>query len=111
MRSFLTGLRAHLWQRISAYYLLVYFPFSVLYLSSHSFENYDLFQTHLLQAEFWVPTFLALGLLIVHSWVGMRDILLDYLPRQFTVLGLVVLGGVLLWGSAELIYLMFQLVR
>jgi len=111
MTFFLSGLRAHTWQRISAYYLLFYFPFSVLYLSHRSFESYELFQFHLVQAEFWVPTFIALGLLVVHSWVGMRDILLDYLPRRFNVPGLVIVGGGLFWVSAELIYLALQLVR
>lgn len=108
---FLSGLRAHTWQRISAYYLLMYIPFSVWYLSDRSFDRYELFQTHLLQPEFWVPTFIALGLVIVHSWVGLRDIVLDYLPRRFNVAGLILLGGGLFWISAELIYLALHLAR
>lgn len=92
----LSGLKAHLWQRISAVYLLVYFPFAWWWLSTAQMAEYSSFRDSLMSMVFLLPSLLAIGLLLSHVWIGLRDVMLDYLPRRFVVPGLVVLGGIIL---------------
>ncbi len=111
MSGILTGLKAHLWQRISAFYLLVYFPLAAWYLSQQSFATLVEFKQAVFAVEFWVMTLLALLLLLVHAWVGMRDVLMDYLPRKAVLSGLSVLGLGLMVILLNLLYLTLYLMK
>jgi len=111
MSGLLTGLKAHLWQRISAIYLLLYFPLAAWYLNQHSFATLQAFKQAVLAGEFWMITLLALLLILVHAWVGMRDILIDYLPRKIVLVGLRVLGLGLMLVLLNLLYLTLSLIQ
>lgn len=111
MAGILTGLKAHLWQRISAIYLLVYFPLAVVYLSQQSFASLQAFKQAVFAGEFWVSTLLAVLLLLVHAWVGLRDVLMDYLPRKMVLTGLSLLGLVLIAVLLNLLYLTLYLMQ
>lgn len=111
MAGILTGLKAHLWQRISAIYLLVYFPLAVVYLSQQSFVSLQTFKQTIFAGEFWVSTLLAVLLLLVHAWVGLRDVLMDYLPRKMVLAGLSLLGLVLIAVLLNLLYLTLYLMQ
>ena len=111
MSGLLTGLKAHLWQRISAFYLLFYFPFAAFYLANQSFATWLDFKQAVFAVGFWITTLLAVVMLLVHTWVGGRDILMDYLPRKFLVLGLGVLGLVLMLILLDLLYLTLSLMQ
>lgn len=111
MAGILTGLKAHLWQRISASYLLVYFPLAAIYLSQQTFISLQDFKQAVFAGEFWVSTLLALLLLLVHAWVGMRDVLMDYLPRKMVLAGLSVLGLGLMVILLNLLYLTLYLMQ
>ncbi|MBF6056971.1 MULTISPECIES: succinate dehydrogenase, hydrophobic membrane anchor protein [Thiomicrorhabdus] len=82
----LSGKKAHLWQRYSAYYLLIFFPY--LGWQTLNFPRYADIQT-LLQNQFHgffaVSSLIAAALLLIHLWVGGRDILIDYSLRSKTV--------------------------
>lgn len=98
MSRLLTGLKAHLWQRLSAFWLLVYFPLAGLYLANQTITHHAQLMAALAQPLFWVTTLITLGLIAVHAWVGVRDILLDYLPRSSVGVALLALGtGLGVW--------------
>lgn len=102
----LSGKHAHNWQRISAYYLLLYVPFlaaAILILPAHT-SIQGLLGT-LMQPLYLVPNLLALLLVLIHSWVGLRDIFLDYTPRTNTPLWLKALQGLLMVIIFDLIVL------
>ncbi|BCN93271.1 succinate dehydrogenase, hydrophobic membrane anchor protein [Thiomicrorhabdus immobilis] len=81
----LTGVKAHIWQRISAIYLALYFPLlfwqshSINLLETPSFKNWI---EQVFTPAFTLASLLAFGLLISHAWVGLRDIMIDYLPAN-----------------------------
>jgi succinate dehydrogenase / fumarate reductase membrane anchor subunit len=75
----LTGKRAFVWQQVSAAYLALYTPYLVwLSLTQSIGSQADLFSPTLL-----VPSLIALILLLIHAWVGLRDVMIDYLPRPY----------------------------
>ncbi len=82
----LSGRKAHIWQRVSAIYLLFYVPFLAVVITqlpnSVSLEllAYQL-ASQPFSGLFEIATILAILLLVVHAWVGVRDIIIDYVPR------------------------------
>ena len=72
----LTGKRAFIWQNISAAYLALYTPY-LAWLALTIKTHTDLFTPSVL-----MPSLLAIGLLLIHAWVGLRDVMIDYLPRR-----------------------------
>lgn len=111
MTQLISGLKAYLWQRISAVYLLIYFPLSAWYLAQQSFATFADFKASVFAGEFWIATVLAVVLLLVHSWVGLRDVLMDYLPRQWLLPGLILLGLTLGAILVDLLYLSLSLMN
>jgi succinate dehydrogenase membrane anchor subunit len=96
------GLRAWLLQRITAVYLAIYIVVAVVYLLSR--ETVDFSTWHNWIASPWMgiaTTLFALALLL-HVWVGIRDVLIDYVHRVslrllFMVATALILLGSLLW--------------
>jgi len=103
----LQGLRPWIMQRISAVYIalsLIYFALCLLLADSFSASGWVT----------WVAipyNNIALGLFLVavlwHAWIGVRDVVLDYLPNvmarilALSLVGLVLLGSAL-WGLKAL---------
>ena len=93
----LSGLGAWLLQRLSAVYLLIFPLLFVLEYRRLAGDDHAALVATL--ARPWVA--LAAGLcvfsLLTHAWVGMRDVVLDYVrPAALRLVLLVVLGGWLL---------------
>lgn len=92
-----SGLRAWLLQRVSAVYLAVFFVYVAAVLLIAPPQNY-------LQLKSWMsalPMALATALfflaLLAHAWVGMRDVLIDYVkPFGVRLTLLTLLAGSLL---------------
>lgn len=86
------GLKAWLAQRFSAVYMAAYLLFFLFRLSAvtpHGFSAWRAFMTSPLMS---VSTLLMFGFLLVHAWVGMRDVAMDYLHSfkvRLTVLSLI----------------------
>lgn len=80
----LSGVKAHIWQRISAVYLLFFFPYLVFAVFSLDWPTQSLIENmHLLfTPAFSILSFIALTLILTHAWVGVRDIIIDYLPEN-----------------------------
>jgi succinate dehydrogenase / fumarate reductase membrane anchor subunit len=89
------GVRTWLLQRVSAVYMavyLIYFLLSFAAAKPHDFVAWRGFVTAPLMS---VTTLLLFAMLLGHAWVGMRDVIMDYLhdfALRFTVLTLLAVG-------------------
>lgn len=103
----LQGLRPWIIQRVSAVYIALYIIyFSVLLFINNPINAQDW--------SLWVAApfnNIALGLFLIavlwHAWIGVRDIVLDYVPNVvsrlvvLSIVGCVILGSAL-WGFKAL---------
>jgi len=86
------GLRDWLLQRLTAIYLggfLVYLLVHFLLQSQHSFQQWHDWVTHPVMI---IATALFIVAVLVHGWVGMRDVVLDYvhaISLRLTILSLI----------------------
>jgi succinate dehydrogenase / fumarate reductase membrane anchor subunit len=89
------GLKPWLAQRFSAVYMTAYLLFFLIRLSiqpPHGFSEWRGFMTSPLTST---STLLLFAFLLIHAWVGMRDIAMDYLHSfkvRLTVLSLIAAG-------------------
>ena len=89
------GLKAWLLQRFSAVYMVAYLVFVLIRLNAqmpHGFNQWRSFMTSSLMS---IATLLLFGFLLIHAWVGLRDVAMDYLHSfrlRLTVLSLVAAG-------------------
>jgi len=79
MSRYRGGLRSWVWQRISAVYLAL-FTFSLLALFLFAPpQDYQAWKNVLQQPLVSVAFLLFVMALLVHAWVGARDVLMDYI--------------------------------
>ena len=109
LKGILTGQRAWLWQRLSAFYLLVYvLGLSIALVLKGWPADYPAWRALWANPWFWSSSALALFASLLHAWVGLRDIILDYvkpfLPRLLALSGLALaLAAMALWGLKVLL--------
>jgi succinate dehydrogenase / fumarate reductase membrane anchor subunit len=101
VRKAVTGLRAWLVQRISAVYMLLF----IMYLLSHFIvdppRSHLAWRGWILSPSVSVVSFVFFAALLAHAWVGLRDVIMDYIDgvaaRMFVLAllagGLLALGG------------------
>lgn len=73
------GLMPWVWQRISALYLalfLLYFLVSILMLDQ---SDYPAWSAWISSPVASISLFIAFLMLIVHAWIGMKDVIMDYI--------------------------------
>lgn len=107
------GLRAWLMQRITAIYLAVYLLGVLLYLCSRGAMDFQLWQQWMAGPFMGVGTTLFVLALLLHVWVGIRDVLIDYvhsvgLRLSFMAVTALVLLGSLLWVMRALAIVAMQ---
>ena len=108
--QYLSGKKAHVWQRLSALYLLIYLPFLAwLSLTTLPHETLQSFAATLLSPIYLLPSLVAILLVMVHSWIGLRDILIDYTPRTHTVYWLWGLRWLLIIISLNIVWILWRL--
>ena len=107
----LSGFRAWMWQRVSAVYLagFMVYVLSILVVAP-PVDHADLKQW-LSGLGMWLATALFFLALFVHAWIGVRDVLLDYVkPSSLRLVALAVVFTFLLtcalWVTAILIGLL-----
>jgi len=106
----LSGKQAHIWQRLSALYLLIYTPYLAwISLSISPQESLPNLAALLLSPIYLLPSLVAILLIIVHSWIGLRDIIIDYTPRAHTILWLWGLRWLLIVISMNIVWVLFTL--
>jgi succinate dehydrogenase / fumarate reductase membrane anchor subunit len=82
------GLRDWLAQRITAVVMAIYTVLAVLVLISNQNITYSTWRDLFAQGWVRVATLLFMASLVWHAWVGVRDILMDYIKPDGLRLGL-----------------------
>lgn len=106
------GLRAWLLQRITALYMVVYLFAAVIIFLGHAPADYASWSNLFTHPVSNIATIFLFAAVFYHAWVGVRDILVDYVqlqPIRFAALTLVslVLLGLMLW----VVFLMFKVLQ
>lgn len=107
MKAQFSGLRAWIWQRVTAVYLLgfiLWFAGTLFFAPPVSYEDWYGWVRDGAPRVAILVFFLALAL---HAWVGLRDVAIDYIKPlgvRLAVLALVAgaLAAVVLWAAAIL---------
>ncbi|MCB1865916.1 MAG: succinate dehydrogenase, hydrophobic membrane anchor protein [Chromatiales bacterium] len=97
-----SGLRAWVWQRATAIYIALFLIYVVVHFALAAPVQYQSLREWLARPVVSVATLLFVGSVLIHAWVGMRDIAIDYikpLPIRLALLGgvILVLAGSGLW--------------
>ena len=93
MRKAVTGLRAWLVQRISAVYMLLFILFSLFHFLLDPPHDYLAWHGWMRNPGISVATLVFFTALLLHAWVGVRDVVMDYVhPLALRVSALALLG-------------------
>lgn len=95
MKSVLTGLRAWTVQRVSAAYLLFFLLFMLAWVAVHHPMSEAQWRAWVTSGGMREATMLFFAALLAHMWVGLRDVVLDYVKPllvRTAVLGVLALG-------------------
>lgn len=93
MRSSVAGLRAWLVQRVSAVYMLLFIVYLLLHFLDDGPISYLAWHDWILSRDVGVAASVFLLALLAHAWVGVRDVVMDYVhPVAVRVPVLAVLG-------------------
>jgi succinate dehydrogenase / fumarate reductase, membrane anchor subunit len=83
VRVTFTGLRAWLVQRASAVYMLFFIIFFLVHFAVDPPHSYPVWRTWMTSYSVSVVTTVFLAALLAHAWVGLRDVILDYIDPWF----------------------------
>lgn len=94
------GLKSWLIQRLSAVYMALYLVYFVLHLLISPPQGYLEWKEFIAAPAVGVATLLLIGMLLLHAWVGMRDVVMDYVHVYAIRFALLVLiaGGLVAMG-------------
>ncbi len=73
-----SGLRAWALQRISAAYLGLYFIYMLGHFSFSAPDSFQAWQSYVADPGVTIGMLLFFVSLLIHAWVGIRDVLIDY---------------------------------
>lgn len=93
------GLRAWLLQRFTAVYLAVYLLTTSVGLLTRDVQGYSAWRDWFGQPWMGVLTAMSAMAVLLHVWVGMRDVLIDYVHAVWLRLSLLAAFGLVLLGS------------
>jgi succinate dehydrogenase / fumarate reductase membrane anchor subunit len=86
------GLRTWLIQRLSAVYMLLFVVCFAIYFATNTPSSYLEWRTMMANSFVGITTTLFFLSLLTHAWVGMRDVIMDYV--HFDGIRLALLTGV-----------------
>lgn len=97
-----SGLRAWALQRISAAYLGLYLIYMLGHLSFNAPASFEAWRVYVADPGVSIGMLLFVTALLIHAWVGIRDVLIDYvhpIMARVTLLSLFAIGfiGCGLW--------------
>lgn len=107
------GMRTWILQRLTAVYMVLYLLVFTFYLFSLSTLSYSVWRDMFTNPVVNIATFFFFFSILYHAWVGVRDILIDYLPwaplrflvwslMTFTLIALGVWAAMILYSVVEL---------
>lgn len=99
MRRAVSGLRAWLLQRLSALVLLGYLVVALVVLAAEAPGSHAQWRALMQSPAVALATLVAFAALLLHAWVGARDVLMDYVKPLPLRIGLMTLLVLLLGGS------------
>lgn len=85
-----SGLKAWLIQRLSAVYMVLYLVYFAIHMLVSPPLEYSGWKAFIAAPGMSVATLLLFGLLLLHAWVGMRDVVMDYAHAYATRLTLLI---------------------
>ncbi|MEJ1296400.1 MAG: succinate dehydrogenase, hydrophobic membrane anchor protein [Candidatus Sedimenticola sp. (ex Thyasira tokunagai)] len=88
-----SGLRAWVLQRVTAVYLGIYIIYLFTYLAFSGPDSYETWRAYLAHPVAAAAMQLFFVALLIHSWVGIRDVLIDYVPLFIARVVLLTLFG------------------
>ncbi len=91
-----SGMQAWVLQRITALYLALYISYMIGLFIFAPPSSYDAWRLWVAQPHVSMAMLLFFGSLLFHAWVGMRNILIDYIKPFALRLTLLVLTGLAL---------------
>ena len=96
-RVVVSGLRAWLIQRLSAVYMLGFIAFALLHWLLDRPRSYEAWRLAIASPGLALATAVFIVALLAHAWVGLRDVILDYIPSTAPrLVALALLAGALL---------------
>ncbi|HKJ21980.1 MAG TPA: succinate dehydrogenase, hydrophobic membrane anchor protein [Gammaproteobacteria bacterium] len=93
MNRAIHGLRSWLLQRLSAVYLLAYLVYFFMHLLLSPWTGYEQWHEWMQRLPVHIATLLFFVTLLLHAWIGVRDILMDYIHPFAWRLSMLVLVG------------------
>ncbi len=102
MKKVVSGLRAWMVQRFTAVYMLLFTLFALFHFVFDPPHAYSDWRDWITGSFVLIATALFFVALLLHAWIGLRDVMMDYvrpLPLRITLLGFLsfVLVGLALW--------------
>lgn len=95
-----TGLRAWFLQRATAIYLLFFIVILLQHLIVNPPQDFGAWQGWVAQPLIGLGLLLFFASLLLHAWVGFRDVLIDYVHPTAIRITLLTLLGFVLFGCA-----------
>lgn len=93
MKKTVTGLRAWLVQRVSAVYMLLFTLFLLFHFVLDPPQSYLAWHGWVRNPGVSIATFVFFAALFLHTWVGVRDVVMDYVrPLALRISALALLG-------------------
>jgi len=86
------GLRAWILQRLSAVYMAVYILYFIFHVTVQPPQSYDDWRAWISGPVVSITTALFFVAVLIHAWVGIRDVVMDYikpLAVRFSLLSLI----------------------
>ena len=106
----LSGQRAYIWQMLSGVYLALFLPYVAWLSLSQAINSASQLATLLTSVQVLIPGLVAVGLGLIHAWVGLRDVLIDYAPRRYLIGLLSAMALIWLFVIANVTWLVVQLI-
>lgn len=95
MKKALSGLCAWIAQRFTAVYMLFFLVFALIHFAFNPQHSYENWREFVATPFVLIMTALFFVALLLHMWVGLRDVIMDYvkpLPLRVTVLATLILA-------------------
>ena len=77
-----SGLRAWMWQRLTSIYMALFLIAAGIWLLVSPPESHAEWRGLMTRLPINLATAMFFGALLIHTWVGARDVLLDYIGPQ-----------------------------
>ncbi len=94
MKAIPSALPAWLVQRLSALYMLIFLVYALSDWALARPAGYAAWRTWILHGSVRLPGLVFFVALLLHAWVGLRDIVLDYIhPLPWRIAALMLIAG------------------